>query len=81
MTSTSIRKRLFDYIRFADEKKIKAIYTMVEEEIKEKQNVWTKEFEAEMNKRSKDMESGRVKGKSWEDVNKKAGAILRKRRG
>ena len=62
MTSIAIRNRLFEYIRFADEKKIKAIYTIVEEEINEKHDIWTKEFIAEMQKRSYELESGKVKG-------------------
>ena len=44
MSTTQIRHRLYEYIRFADEKKVKAIYTIVEEEIKEKQEVWNNAF-------------------------------------
>jgi hypothetical protein len=40
MATTAIRDRLYDYIRYADEKKVKAIYTMVEEEINEQINLW-----------------------------------------
>lgn len=29
MTTTAIRQRLHEYIRFADEKKVKAIYTEI----------------------------------------------------
>ena len=37
-----------EYIRFAEEK-VKAIYTIVEEEIKEKQEVWNNAFVKECN--------------------------------
>ncbi|HXB40911.1 MAG TPA: hypothetical protein VNZ49_10245 [Bacteroidia bacterium] len=80
MTALAIRQRLFEYIRFADEKKIKAIYTIVEEEIKEKHNIWTREFETEMGRRARDLENGKVSPRSWEEVQKKAAAILRKKR-
>ena len=33
MTTTAIRKKLADYLKIADDKKVKAIYTMVEDEI------------------------------------------------
>ncbi len=35
MTATAIRKKLADYVQIADEKKLKAIYTLLEEEIEE----------------------------------------------
>ncbi len=64
MIATQIRHRLYEYIRFADEKKVKAIYTIVEEEIKEKQEVWNKAFVKEMQQRAKEIESGKVQGKN-----------------
>lgn len=35
MTASNIRHRLYDYIRVAEDKKVKAIYTMLEDEIEE----------------------------------------------
>lgn len=40
MKSSEIRKKLHHYIDIADEKKIKAIFTMVEEEIEETSGHW-----------------------------------------
>ncbi len=40
MKSSEIRKKLHHYIDTADEKKIKAIFTMVEEEIEETYEHW-----------------------------------------
>ncbi len=51
MTTLAIRKSLQEYIRFADEKKIKALFTIVEDEIKQKRDFWTTEFLKEMKKR------------------------------
>ena len=77
MTAIAIRKRLYEYIRFADEKKIKAIYTIVEDEINENHDAWTKEFTQEMVRRAKDIETGKTEGKKWEAVQKKSRSLLR----
>ena len=79
MTILRIRKSLQEYIRFADEKKVKALFTMVEDDIKQKQELWANdEFVCEMTKRSLDMEINNVKGISLEEVQKKAKSILKK---
>ncbi len=78
MSTTQIRHWLYEYIRFADEKKVKAIYTIVEEEIKEKHEIWNKSFTKEMQHRAKDIESGKVKGKTREEVLKAAKLLLSK---
>ena len=80
MTTTAIRQRLQEYIRFADEKKVKAIYAMIEEEVNSKQDIWTKEFVKTLDKRSAEMESGKVKGKPSEDVLRKAESLLAKKK-
>ena len=72
MTTTVIRHKLYDYIRVANDKKVKAIYTMLEEEIEEDYDYWNdKKFVAELNKRSADFKSGKVKGITWEDAKAK----------
>ena len=72
MSTIEIRRKLFDYIRDADDKKVKAIYTMVEDQIAAKNDIWTDEFVNEMNSRTADFESGRVGGSSWEEVKNRA---------
>ena len=71
MTTTAIRQRLYEYIRIADKKKVKAIYTMVEDEFNESSD-WTKDeqFMAELEKRSAEYKSGKVKGVPWEVAKK-----------
>ena len=72
MAVTSIRQRLYDYIRVAEERKIKAIYVMLEDEIEEVYDHWNdKEFIAELNKRSADYKSGRSKAVAWEEAKAK----------
>ena len=73
MANTAISDRLYDYIRYADEKKMKAIYTMVEEEINEQTNFWEdKDFLKEIDMRLGEYESGNVKTSTWEQVKQKA---------
>jgi hypothetical protein len=40
MSAASIREKLYDYIRVADEKKLKAIYSLLEDEIEETAEWW-----------------------------------------
>jgi putative addiction module component (TIGR02574 family) len=65
--ATSIRQKLYDYIRVAEDRKVKAIYIMLEEEIEEAYDYWNdKNFVAELDKRSADYKSGKVKAVPWE---------------
>ena len=43
MTVTAIRQRLIDYLEDADDKKVKAIYTLLEEDIEQSQFILSKE--------------------------------------
>jgi hypothetical protein len=40
MTTTAIREKLYDYLRVADDKKVKAIYMMLEDEITATDEWW-----------------------------------------
>ncbi len=68
MTTALIRQKLYEYIRIADEKKVKAIFTMVEGEIGDYEWSKDKEFLAELDRRSADYKSGKVKGIPWEEA-------------
>ncbi len=69
MTATTIRQKLYDYIRVAEDKKVKAIYTMLEGEIEEVYDHWKdKDFVADLDKRSADYKKSKIKGTSWEDA-------------
>ena len=62
MDIDTVRQRLYDYIRVAGEKKVKAIYTIVENEIGDLINpLGNKQVLAELDKRSAEMKSGKVK--------------------
>ena len=69
MTAIAIKKKLVDYINRADDKKVKAIYTLVEKEIEEKSDHWNDaSFVAELDKRVNDYVSGKSKSFSWEEA-------------
>jgi hypothetical protein len=69
MTTTAIRTKLYDYIKVADEKKVKAIYTMLESEIETNVEWWLDEKVIfDIQKRVNDFEIGKDKGFSKSDI-------------
>ena len=76
MTATSIIKKLHTYIDNADIKKVKAIYTMLEDSISEETN-WDKVLTDELDARYNEYKKT---GKSFseKEVNKRINQILKK---
>jgi hypothetical protein len=71
MNTSTIRQRLYEYIMVADDKKVKAIYTIIESDINEMNHWWNDErFIAELDKRSSDLKSGKDKGFTWDELKK-----------
>ena len=63
-----ITSLLHHYIDVADDKKVKAIFTVMENDITETLNLWEDEdFVNEMNNRLEELESGKVKGVTLEE--------------
>lgn len=63
MTTSAIRYKLYDYIRVADDKKLHAIYNLLENEIEEAARWWEdKAFVKELDQRYKALESGSDQG-------------------
>ncbi|HMT75716.1 MAG TPA: hypothetical protein PKA77_16700 [Chitinophagaceae bacterium] len=63
MNTADVRERLYDYIRVADDKKVKAIYMMLEDEITEELKWWednsiVKELDKRYNNWAKDNQKG-----------------------
>lgn len=58
MTTVAIRKKLSDYLKVADDKKIKAIYALVEDDIEQPQLAYTDELKVELDKRFKTYKQG-----------------------
>lgn len=84
MTTAVIRQKLHEYIRTADAKKVKAIFTLVEDdineitnrrelddEIKGMVNWWEEEnLINKLEKSSAELRSGKDTGTSWENAKK-----------
>jgi hypothetical protein len=71
MDTSTIRQKLQDYIKVADDKKVNAIYTIIESDINEMHEWWNDEdLIAELDRRSQNLKNGNDKGKLWEDVKK-----------
>jgi len=71
MNTSTIRQKLYEYIRVADDKKVKAIYTMIESDVNELYEWWNdKDLIAELDSRSADLKSGKDVGYSWDEVKK-----------
>jgi hypothetical protein len=69
MNTSTIRDRLYDYIRVADDKKIKAIYMMLEDDIAEEAEWWNSQgFVSELEKEYNAWDSGKEKGYSLENI-------------
>jgi len=70
MTITAIREKLQDYIKTADDKKIKAIFTLVENDMQKEVEWWeNKEFVEELNERVDNCINGSEKGYTMEEIN------------
>ena len=75
MTTETIRRRLHDYIESAQDKKVKAIYKIVEDEIEG--TLLNEKQLAEVDRRVAEYESGKVEELSWEEVKNRAKKSLR----
>jgi len=71
MNTSAIRQKLYEYIRFADDKKVMAIYTIIEEDLTEPYEWWNDtELIAELDHRSEQIKSGNEPGMLWQDAKK-----------
>ena len=70
MTTSIIKNKLHNFIKNADPKALREIYTFLEEKLEKPLNsIWEDEnFLKELEKRSNEIKSGKVKGIKWEEV-------------
>lgn len=69
MDNTAIRNKLYDYMRVADDKKISAIYHLLESEIEQTNEWWkNKKFTAELDSRYQAIENVSDKGFTVEEL-------------
>jgi benzoyl-CoA reductase/2-hydroxyglutaryl-CoA dehydratase subunit BcrC/BadD/HgdB len=80
MNAAAIRNHLYSYIKVADDKKLKAIYTILENEIKEESEWWKdKHFVQELDKTYKALENGTDKGFTLEQLDESIDKLRKKR--
>ena len=78
MKTVELKQKLHEYIEAAEQKKLKAIYTMVESDIEVSPDKWNDEgFVKEIDKRINDLETGNVKGYTWDKVQQRARKSLK----
>jgi hypothetical protein len=58
MTTTAIRKKLMTFIAAADDKRVKGMYLLLEDEIQQDELEYTKEFKAELDRRYQHYKKG-----------------------
>jgi len=80
MTTAAIRERLYDYIRVADDKKVKAIYALLEDQVIPAVD-WSedKDFVAELDERVRRYEQGIDRGYTWTEVEASIEELKKKR--
>ena len=81
-SATGIRARLYDYIRIADDKKLHAIYELLEPQIEEPYEWWKdKTLLADFDERCKAMESGADQGFTLDQLDASIEKLRRERYG
>ncbi len=79
MKTEELKQKLHRFIETADDKKLKAIYTMLEEEIEERDDLWNDEtFVATLNEREESYLNGTANTYSVEESAKRAHAAVQK---
>ena len=76
----AIRHKLYDFIRVADNKKLNAIYQLLESEIDQTKQWWDdKVFTAELNRRFNSLENGTDKGYTLEELETSVSKLRKKK--
>ncbi len=68
MNTSAIREKLYEYIKKAEDKKVRAIYTIIEGDLNEMEKWQDDQFIADLEKRSLDLKEGKDKGISWKEL-------------
>jgi len=80
MGATAIREKLHDFIDIVDDKKVKAIYTILEDQINERYEWWNdKDHVQKLEKQTEAVKSGSVQTKTWEEIKERFTAKRRKK--
>ena len=77
MTTNTIRQKLHSYLEVADDKKVKAMYVMMEGDIEESAMEYSDEFKNELDMRYADYKSGKTKAITSSESKKRVQKILK----
>jgi putative addiction module component (TIGR02574 family) len=77
MTTAAIRKKLVNYMQVADDKKVKAMYALFEDDIEQEGLEYTDELKTELDKRYADYKSGKAKMITAEESKKRIQKVLK----
>jgi len=77
MNTTSIRQQLHSYLEVADDKKIKAFYTLMKSDIEESGVEYTNELKTELDSRYNSQKSGKSKMITATESKKQINKILK----
>lgn len=77
MKTAELKEKLHFYIDTAKTEKLKAIYTMLEDDIEQRIVKEEEAFYAELDKRKADVESGKLKEIPWEEADKRVSELLK----
>ena len=76
MKTTKIRTKLHHFIDTMDDKKVKAIYTMFENDIEEEIEDYTDEFKAELDRRYEEYKKDGGTGITHEEMNERIKELM-----
>ena len=77
MNTTSIRQQLHSYLEVADDKKIKAFYTLMRSDIEESGVEYTNDLKIELDNRNSSQKSGKSKMITAAESKKQISKILK----
>ena len=77
MGTLQIRQRLHNYLEVADDKKIKALYAIMENNINEASVEYTAEFTKELDKRYADYQAGKQQLVNADESKKRINSLLK----
>ncbi len=80
MNTTSIRQQLHSYLEVADDKKIKAFYTLMKSDIEESGVEYTNDLKTELDNRYDSYKSGKSKMIAASESKKQINKILKGRK-
>lgn len=76
MTTATIRQKLHNYLEVADDKKIRAMYTMMETEVENGSLIYTDELKSVLDQRLESYKSGKINLVTEEESRKRIHDIL-----